>query len=175
MKIAKLLAEGLIVAVTILSYKKEDNNIANVLNNADNNFIRLAGISNKSEIEIAKIAVLKTADSVVLSFAQQMLNDHSNAQSDLKTMGTVVGFTVKDTTIDAAQATTIAQLDSLTGRSFDSTYIHSQLLDHQATINFYTDEVTRGNQLNVRAYANTNLQNIRLHQQRADSIAAAFY
>lgn len=70
---------------------------------------------------------------------------------------------------------TIAQLNTLTGRVFDSTYIHNQLLDHQAAINFYTDELNNGNQLNVKAYANTILQNIRLHYQRADSIAKAFY
>jgi putative membrane protein len=102
-----------------------------------------------------------------------MLAEHTAAHNDLKTMGGVVGFTVKDT-IDAARATTIAQLNTLTGRDFDSTYIHNQLLDHQAAINFYTDELNNGNQLNVKAYANTILQNIRLHYQRADSIATAF-
>ncbi len=81
---------------------------------------------------------------------------------------------IKDTT-DAAHTATIAQLDILTGRTFDSAYIHSQILDHQEAINFYTDELVNGNQLNVRAYANTNLQNIKIHYQRADSIANAFY
>ncbi|MEJ7680884.1 MAG: DUF4142 domain-containing protein [Segetibacter sp.] len=174
MKIAKLLAGCLIAAVAILSCKKEDNNMANVLNDADNNFIQRAGISNHSEIETAKIALSKTTDSIVLSFAKQMLINHTNAQSDLKTMGSVVGFTIKDTT-DAAHSATIAQLDTLTGRTFDSAYIHTQLADHKETINFYADELARGNQLNVRAYANTNLQNINLHYQRADSIAGAFY
>ncbi len=173
MKIAKLLGACLVVILTSGSCKKEDNNINNLLNEADSNFIRLASIGNVSEIETAKIAVSKTADSVVLSFAQQMLMEHTNAQNDLKTMGGVVGFTVKDTTY-AANAT-ITQLASLTGRAFDSTYIHTQLPEHQAAISFYTEELNNGNQMNVRAYANTILQNIRVHYQRADSIATAFY
>lgn len=174
MKITKLLEGCLIAAVALLSCKKEDNNTTNVLNDSDKNFIQLAGMSNTTEKETAKIALSKTADSVVLSFAQQMLIDHTNAQNDLKTMGTVVGFTVTDT-IDAAHAATITQLDTLTGRTFDSAYIHTQLLAHDSTMKFYTDELTNGNQVNVKAYANTILQNIRLHQQRADSIATAFY
>ena len=173
MKILKLLGGCFVAVLTIVSCKKEDDNINNQLNEADKNFILQAGISNVSEIEAAKIAVLKTTDTVVLSFAQHMLAEHTAAHNDLKTMGGVVGFTVKDT-IDAAHATTIAQLNTLTGRDFDSTYIHNQLLDHQAAINFYTDELNNGNQLNVKAYANTILQNIRLHYQRADSIATAF-
>ena len=174
MKILKLLRGCFVAVLTIVSCKKEDDNINNQLNEADKNFILQAGISNVSEIEAAKIAVLKTIDTVVLSFAQHMLAEHTAAHNDLKTMGGVVGFTVKDTT-DAAHATTIAQLNTLTGRAFDSTYIHNQLIDHQTTINFYRDELSNGNQLNVKAYANTVLQNIRLHYQRADSIATAFH
>ena len=174
MKLLKLLGGCFVAVLTIASCKKEDDNINNQLNEADNNFILQAGISNVSEIETAKIAVLKTTDTLVLSFAQQMLAEHTAAHNDLKTMGGVVGFTVKDTT-DAAHATTIAQLNTLTGKVFDSTYIRNQLLDHQTAITFYTDELHNGNQLNVKAYANTILQNIRLHYQRADSIAKAFY
>lgn len=173
MKILKLFY--FLAVIAICACKKEDDGVPNVLNDADSNFIRLASLSNSGEIEIAKIVVLKTTDSVVLSFAQQMLNDHTRAQSDLRTMGTVVGFTVKDTTLDDAHAATIAQLDSLAGKPFDSTYIHSQLGSHQAAITFYIDEINNGNQLNVRAYANTILPNIRLHYQRADSIATAYY
>lgn len=174
MKITKLLEGSLIAAAALLSCKKEDNTTTNVLNESDKNFIQLAGMSNTSEKETAKIALSKTTDSVVLSFAQQMLTDHTNAQNDLKTMGTVVGFTVTDTT-DAAYAATITQLDTLTARTFDSAYIHMQLLDHDSTMKFYIDELENGNQVNLKAYANTILQIVRLHHQRADSIATAFY
>lgn len=173
MKIAKLLAAGLMAGVTILSCKKEEN-VNNQLNAADNNFIPLAAASNTAEIEAAKVAVSTTTDTIVLSFAQQMLSEHSKAQEDLKIMGNVVGFTVKDT-IDAAHAAIIMQLDSLAGRTFDSTYIHTQLADHQATIQFCIEELNNGQQLNVKAYANTILQNVQVHYQRADSIATAFY
>lgn len=172
MKTFKLLGGCLVAVLIIVSCKKGDT-INNQLNEADKNFILQAGMSNVSEIEVARVAVLKATDTVVLSFAQQMLADHTAAQNDLKTMGGVVGFTVKDTT-DTALATTIAQLNTLTGRAFDSTYIHNQLVDHQTTIDFYRDELNNGNQLNVKAYANTILQNIILHHQRADSIATAF-
>lgn len=175
MKIAKLLGGFFLAAIAFISCKKEDNsNINNALNDADNKFILLAGLSNSSETETAKIAVSKTADSLVLSFAQQMLSEHTRAQSDLKTMSAIVGFTVKDT-IDTAHTTTVTLLNTLTGRAFDSAYIHTQLSHHQGTIIFYTDEIKNGRQMNVQAYANTNLQNIRLHYQRADSIATAFY
>lgn len=171
MKISKILVICAVMVVAILSCKKENNTVVNVLNDADNNFIKLASLSNYAEIETAKVALSKTTDSSVLSFAQLMFADHTKAQSDLKTMGTIVGFTITDTIIDAAHAAFIAQLDTLTGRPFDSTYIQNQLTDHQATINFYTDEVKNGSQINVRAYANSNLQILQYHYELADTIA----
>ncbi len=174
MKIAKVLGACVMVAVTILGCKKQQNvNLSEKMNGADSNFVMLAGPSNYSQIETAKVAVSKASDSLVLVFAQQMLSEYTKAQSDLKVMGTIVGFTVKDT-IDAAHNATIAQLDTLTARAFDSAYIHTQISDHQAMINFYSDELKNGRQINVQGYANAILQSIQTDLQTADSIAVAF-
>lgn len=174
MKIAKVLGACVMVAVTILGCKKQQNvNLSEKMNGADSSFIVLAGTSNYAQIETAKVALSKASDSLVLVFAQQMLSEYTKAQSDLKVMGIIVGFTVKDT-IDAAHNTTIAQLDTLTARAFDSAYIHTQISDHQAMINFYSDELKNGRQINVQGYANAILQNIQTDLQTADSIAVAF-
>jgi putative membrane protein len=173
MSVAKLLVGLLIAAAAITSCKKEDTAINNQLNEADNNFIIQVGTSNLAEIETAKAALAKTADTIVLSFARQMLTGYTRAQSDLKTMGTIVGFIIKDSLGTAPPIS--SQLDTLTGRTFDSTYIHTRLQDQQSMISFYADELKNGQQINVKAYANTNLQNIQMYNQRADSIAAAFY
>lgn len=172
MKIAKLLGACLVVAIVVLSCKKNETPVVtNQLNDADSIFIRLAGYSNFAEVETAKVAISKSTDSLLLVFAQQMLAEHTKAQNDLKTMGTIVGFTVKDS-IDTAHAATIARLDTLTGRTFDSTYIYAQLADHDSMTNFYTDEIKNGRQMNVRAYAGSILQNIQADQVLADSVVA---
>lgn len=174
MKIAKWIAACLVTLVTTGACKKQDDSISKELNAADVEFISKASMYDSSQIEMAKVAVSKTADSVVLSFAQYLLTEHIKARNDLKIMGSVVGFTVNDST-DPAHATIIAQLDSLTGRTFDSTFIHVQLAEHQAMISFYRDELNNGSQLNVTHYANTYLQNFTADYQRTDSIATAFY
>lgn len=174
MKFKPLLGLFLAIVFMVLSCKKQVVNTNNQLNEADNIFIKQARIENFFETETAKMVIQKTMDSVVLSFAQQLLSEHLNSQSDLQIMGKIVGFTAADT-IDAAHAATLSQLDTLAGRTFDSTYIHTRLTDYQAAISFYTDEVKNGNQLNVRSYANANLQNIQFDYSRADSISTAFY
>ena len=173
MKIFKLSAGLLLVAVIIFSCRRKDDSISKVLNTADNNFILLAGINHYLEAETAKVAVSRASDSVVLSFANYLLAEHTKALSDLKIMSTIVGFTVKDS-IDPARDTIITRLKTLTGRSFDSTFIHMQLAYHDSTINIYTAEVSNGLQVNVKSYANTYLQNFVTDKQTADSIAVHF-
>ena len=174
MKITRLFGFSLVSVLIAAACKKKVADTSNLLNEADNNFIKYARIENFSEAETAKKALLKSADSVVLSFANQLLSEHLRAQSDLQIMGRIVGFTATDTT-DVDHMAALSQLDSLTGRAFDSTYIRTRLAGHQAAINAYAAETKNGNQLNVRSYANANLQNIQIDYQRADSIATAFY
>lgn len=175
MKIAKLLAGFVVSAVIFFSCKKEEAVISNTLNDADLTFIKQAGISNYTEAETAKIAVAKATDTIVLSFAQQMLTDYANAKSDLAVMGTIVGFSVKDS-IDAAHAETLTNLNVLArSRVFDSTYIRLQLVNYAATKDIYINELSNGSQLNVKGYANANLQIAELHYLRADSIATNLY
>ena len=170
MKIAKLIACCVLTAASIWSCKKEVKVNNSQLNAADNDFIALAATINAAETATAKVAVAKTIDTMVLSFAKQMILDHSSVQGDLKIMGNLVGFTVKDT-IDAAHAAIISHLDSLTGRSFDSAYIRNELTSHQETMQFCIKELNTGQQLHVTAYANNLLQNEQLHYQNADTIA----
>ena len=174
MKFLKLVGGCAVVMASVLSCKKKETTINNQLNATDNNFILLAGTNNTAEIETAKVAISKSADSVILSFAHQIMSQHTTAQNDLKTMGTIVGFTVKDT-LDAAHAAVISHLDTLAGKAFDSTYIHTRLINNQDVTTFYSEEIANGQQTNVRAYAKSNLEIIKLEYQRADSIATAFY
>ena len=171
MKIAKLLCGSVLAALAIVACKKQQNEtVSNQLNQADSTFISLAGPCNSSQVQTANLAISKSADSAVLSYAQQILAEYSKAQTDLKVMGTIVGFTVSDT-IDTVHATIISQLETLTGGTFDTAYIRTQLADYPSIVTFYNDEIKNGLQINVKAYANSILQNIQLDVQKADSTA----
>lgn len=172
MKIAKRVTFCVLAAAIILSCKKEKTVVTH-LNAADNDFITLTVARNALEVKTANIVVSKSLDSLILSYAHQMILDHGKALDDLKIMGGIVGFTIKDT-LDTMHTPIIAQLDSLAGRSFDSTYIHNELASHDETMQLCIKELNSGEQLNVTAYANTLLQTEQLHHQTADSTAVKF-
>ena len=67
----------------------------------------------------------------------------------------------------------MTRLNSLSGHSFDSAYISSQVMDHQAAVTLFQNEISNGNNSSVKSYASTYLPHIQMHLQKADSLSRA--
>ena len=63
----------------------------------------------------------------------------------------------------------------MSGRAFDSAYMHNQVTDHQTTVANFQTELNQGQDQDVKNYANKNLPHIQIHLQRADSITNAYF
>ena len=171
MKLKKwMYAGGILASVLLMACGKDDDE----LNSADRDFITKTSISNTAEVGAATIAINKASNPVVKAYAQHMIEQHRMAQTDLKTLGTSVGFIVKDT-LDPAHVAIETQLNTFTGRQFDSAYIYTQIVDHHMTSASFQLEQTSGQHRDVKKYANTYRPHIEMHLSRADSIAGAYF
>ena len=171
MKILKLTLAGCLIACSLVSCSEDDDD---QLNSQDRTFLTQASISNNAEVGAATLASTKATNGAVKAFAMHMLAEHTTAQNDLKNLGANVGNAVRDT-LDPAHVTLAQQLSAMSGRAFDSAYIHTQVSDHQATITFFQNEQSGGQHDDVKRYADTYLPHIQSHYQRADSIAKAYF
>ena len=172
MKSSYLIYSGcLLFAMALSSCSKNDDD---ELNDNDRGFMIKASISNTAELGTATLALNKATNGAVRAYANHMIVEHGMAQTDLKNLGTRVGFAIKDT-LDPAHVAIANQLSALSGRQFDSAYIHTQILDHNATSANFQLEQTTGQHTDVKNYANTYRPHIEMHLTRADSIAAAYF
>lgn len=160
--------------VVFTSCEKDAGENDNELNSNDRTFMLQASVSNTAEVGAGQLALTKASNAAVKAYAQTMIAEHSVAQTDLKALGTTVGFAVKDT-IDPMHVQMITQLNALSGRAFDSAYIHSQVADHQLTLTFFQTELDNGQHAQVEGYAATYQPRIQMHHTRADSIARAYF
>jgi len=169
-------ATCLFTGVVLVSCDDDDDDEGNntELNDADENFMVRTSISNTAEVGTATLAITKATDPRVIAFAHHMIAEHSLAQAELKALGTSVGYPVKDT-LDPAHQTILAQLNTLSGRSFDSAYIHTQVMDHQATLTDFENELDNGRHRDVIAYAEKYRPHIEQHLTRSDSIAVGLF
>ncbi|RZK08846.1 MAG: DUF4142 domain-containing protein [Flavobacterium sp.] len=158
-----------VVALLAVACDKDDEN---KVNNTDRDFVKLASISNNAEMMAGQLATTKATSPLVKAFGSHMVLEHNLAQSDLKTRGSEAGIAVSDT-VDAEHKALMTYLNSLSGYSFDTAYMNSQVKDHQKTINFFQMEISGGQHQRIKSYANEYLPHIQQHFTRADSIRKA--
>lgn len=167
----KWILTGTVCAFAAMACDKDDNN-TNTLNDTDRNFVTMAAVSNNAEIAAAQLALTKGTSDMVKEYAQEMIDEHTLAQQDLKTRGSAAGLSVADT-VDAGHQLEAARLSSLSGNSFDTAYIGGQLRDHGKTLDIFNTEINGGRHQAIRDYATQYQPHIQMHYNKADSIQQA--
>lgn len=120
------------------------------------------------EVEAATLAIKKSKDKAVKTFAEQMLKDHSAANAELTKIAGVKGFQLSKTLPDELEKH-LTRLNTLADREFDLQYIRMMISDHQKTVQLFTD----GSRLadpELKAFAVKTLPVIQQHAQSAMEI-----
>lgn len=148
---------------------KSDN-----LNQADQNFVTMAAYSNMDEIDEGQLAIGKASDASVKAFGQQMVTAHTTAEEELRNTAMQNGIGLPGGP-DSNHLQMKGQLSGMTGRMFDSAYIHGQVTDHQNAINLFQTEINSGSNTDIKNYAIKYLPKIQMHQQMADSLVSVLH
>ena len=170
----KAVSLAMLLFTAFFACKKDNNtNNNNVVNANDKQFVTTAALGNYAEISAGQLALTKTSDMTVQMFAQKMITDHTKAQDSLKLIAGQLGLYAPDS-LDAAHVQMAAMLSQMSGRSFDSAYVHGQVTDHQNTVTLFKNESSSGNNSTVKGYVNTYLPAIQMHLMMADSLATKY-
>ena len=136
----------------------------------DRSFVLNASMANFTEVSLGQMATVISTDSAIIAFATMMIDEHQQAQLELQMIADSVNVPAPDS-MDEAHGELIMQLSQLTGYSFDSLYIHSQVADHAAALTLYQEEKSSGVNTMIKAYAAGKLSAIQMHKDLAEDIA----
>lgn len=172
MKWTTYIFPALLVAAAWTACDDDDDNDNGQLstNETDRTFVQNVSMANKTEIAFAQMAVTKASDSGVRAFAQHMIAEHSNADSELKDLADNISGIAMTDSMDQQHESLKTQLNSMSGSMFDSAYIASQVTDHQNVLNMFNTEISNGSQTQVKAYATKYKPHIQDHLDMADSL-----
>lgn len=147
--------------------KDDDDEI--MLSQKDRDFITKASFGNNAEVSAGQMAATKGMNLSIRDFGQMMVDDHTMAQTELA--GLAGRFSVTPPAgLDSAHQQLAQQLQALSGYSFDSLYINSQIMDHNTTIALFEDERVNGTHPDLKSYAEKYLPKLKMHLQKADSV-----
>lgn len=150
--------------------KDDDNN--DDLNQTDREFLINAAYSNLAEIDAGTLASTKAMNAEVKNFGSHMISEHSLAMRELDSLATMWNVNTPDT-VDAEHKALKQYLSSLSGTSFDTAYMNSQIKDHQKTIALFENEKANGDEDAIQNYyVDKFLPHIREHLTSAQAIRA---
>ena len=122
-----------------------------------------------TEVALSNLALQKSQNEDVKKYAQMMVDDHTKANDELKTLAQSKSVTLP-TAINAKQMAMRDKLNGLSGDAFDKEYINMMVKDHDKTVKLFQTEADKGSDTDVKAFASNTLPTLKSHQTMAHSM-----
>jgi len=132
-------------------------------------FATRAAQGGMAEVELGRLASQKAQNAEVKKFAQMMVQDHTNANTELKSLAGKKNITLP-TALDAEHKAVMDKLQGLTGAEFDKAYMDAMVEDHEKTVDLFQAQADDGDDADVKAFAAKTLPKIRQHLEMAEKI-----
>jgi putative membrane protein len=122
-------------------------------------------------VSLGKLGAEKGASDYVKTFGQTMVDDHTKAGDELKTIAARKSIPVSTAPMpaDAEVATMIGKKD---GAAFDAAFKTKMVADHEKVIKLFTTESTAGKDPELKAFATKTLPTLQHHLEMAKQLPA---
>ncbi len=132
---------------------------------SDTRFAKEAAIGGMTEVQLGKIAVKNASSEKVKDFGQKMIDDHTKAGDELKSVAAKDNITLP-TAVDPKHQAIIDKMSSLNGTAFDRAYMQNMVKDHQEDVNDFQKEANNGNG-DMKSFAGKTLPTLQGHLKLA--------
>lgn len=136
------------------------------------NFVKKAAIGGMMEVQLGQMAQQKASNPRVKNFGQMMVDDHSKANDQLKTVASQQNIEVP-TTLDDDHQKHVDNLSKKTGKDFDKAYMSMMVDDHKKDIGEFQDAAKNTNDQAVSNFATSTLPVLQKHLDSAQAIKDA--
>jgi len=136
----------------------------------DKTFLMKSTEGSMAEIQASQMALKKSKNDEVKTFAQKMVDDHTKLISDMKPFADQMGLT-PPTKLSPQHQTEASRLKSMSGDKFDKEYISAMVADHHKDLGeFKTEQETTAN-TELKATVTQGTEVIKEHTQMIDQLA----
>ncbi|HEY7581819.1 MAG TPA: DUF4142 domain-containing protein [Acetobacteraceae bacterium] len=139
------------------------------LGNADRNFVERAASGGMAEVQAAQLAQQRSNSPQVKQFANRMITDHTQANSELQQIAQDQNITLPEKP-DPRDASEYNRLSGLNGTAFDQAYAQIEVSDHQQDIALFRKEAQSGQDPTLKSFAQKTLPILQQHLQLAQSL-----
>lgn len=139
------------------------------LNPDDRSFLEKAAVGGRAEVELGQLAQQKAQSEEVKQFAQRMVTDHSQANSELMSLSDKMSLSLPTALDDKTQKDS-DKLAKLNGAKFDKEYMKMMVDDHQKDVDEFQKLSQNAINSDVKGFASKTLPTLQQHLELAKSI-----
>jgi putative membrane protein len=141
---------------------------------ADQKFVMTAARGGELEVAVGKVAAEKATSEDVKKFGQMMVDDHSKANEELKTLAESKKIDLTKASAQAQKAgERISQkFSKLEGAEFDKAYMALMVKDHEQDTKEFEKQSKDGDDADIKAFAAKTLPTLQHHLEMAKEIQA---
>ena len=132
-------------------------------------YVQMAAASDLFEIQSSQLALSRTQNPEVRSFAQMLIDHHTATTEQLTAAATAAG-TPPSPALMPMQAEMIEQLQGANGAEFDRVYLRQQVPAHEMALALHSNYATNGDTPSLRTVAAASVPIVRQHLERARAL-----
>lgn len=148
-----------------------NSNMSKNVSGADKEFMDKAAQGGMAEVQMGQLAASKAQNAEVKSFGQKMTQDHSNANTGLKSLATQKGLTLP-TEVSAKHKEDMDKLSKLSGAAFDKEYVTMMVADHEKDVADFQKQSESATDADLKAFAAKTLPTLKMHLEMIKGIQA---
>jgi len=145
---------------------------ATALSPSDQIFAKKAAQGGMAEVQLGQLAVTKASSQKVKDFGQKMVDDHSKANDQLKSIAGQNNVTLP-TSLSPKDKQLVNRLSGLSGADFDKAYMSAMVKDHQMDISQFEAEASSGRNTDLKSFASNTLPTLKEHLSLAKDAAGS--
>ena len=135
----------------------------------DMEFMKKAAIGGMAEVELGKLAQQNGQSQQVKDFGSRMVQDHSQAGDQLKSIAQQKGVQLPDQ-LDGEHRAMRDRLAKLQGDQFDRAYMRLMTSDHDKDVKEFRKEAQTSKDADLKRFARDTLNTIEQHDQLAHNV-----
>jgi putative membrane protein len=133
-------------------------------------YVSAAGASDLYEIESSRMALEKTQNEGVRTFAQMMIDHHTGTTEDVTAAARTAGLTPPPPSLLPPQQQMMDELQPLTGEAFDEAYLDQQRQAHQSALSLHQNYAEGGDTAELREVASAAVPIIEQHIEQLQDL-----
>ena len=166
---ALLAVAGLFVTLSGLALAQKSDDATNPNGKSrmsDAAFAREAAIGGLEEVQLGRLAVQRATNEKVREFGQRMIDDHTKAGDELKSIAAKDNITLPGD-IGPKQHALMDKLSRMNGAEFDRAYMRDMVRDHEKDIAAFQNEASNGMNMDLKNWASNTLPTLQEHLRLA--------